>query len=738
MRSFYRNPRRRLVGIVIMTLGWAAAAAAQEHAPAPADTVPPASIAEVTVTVARAADPRLSLPRQIDVIDRSTVELSPSAELADLLKKEVNLDVVQFPGLLAGVGIRGFRPQFSGINQRTLVLLDGRPVGAANLALVALTDIEHVEVLRGPASSLYGSSAMGGVVNVVTRRSGGPVRARARLGYGAWDARDASAHAGGNLTEALDFDIALATFGQGRDYRVGGGNLFRSWVGDDTVVRTFPDGSTEESAELGDGEVRSFSRFASRNGSLRLGYRLHPDWRVDARAERFEADRVQNPGDMFASWGDSRSLKDVQRSSADVSVRGSLDRHDLTFLLFGAREHGSNYNQPESGESQQQYVSFENRNQWHGLQLQNALAFGAHSIVVGVDYTVTEAISERFAPDREPIAPWEPDSRIDARSAFAEARIRSPDHRFTATLGGRLDRIGFEVMPTELSDGNPEVHAIAEGNRESFTVFNPSAGAQYFLPAGIRVHASGGRAFLAPGAFNVAAYVERRSPRGTVALTRGNPELRPEHSFTWDAGVGLIRPGSGLEVDATVFRTRISDRITTRVSTPPDGTTTPSGAEVSSVTTYVNADEASMRGLEWRLAFDLLRFVDGEHRVRLFGGATHLFRAEELLGEVDRPVRNVAKRSINAGVGVDAARRLSGRITGRYVGERVDDDWNSWPAAVVRYPAFLTVDASTELTLAERYRVGLLVSNLTDENYYEVRGYPLPGRAAQIRVTVDF
>jgi vitamin B12 transporter len=229
--------------------------------------------------------------------------------------------------------------------------------------------------------------------------------------------------------------------------------------------------------------------------------------------------------------------------------------------------------------------------------------------------------------------------------------------------------------------------------------------------------------------------VVRRGEDG-LHLTLGNSALAPESSVTWDAGIGWLRPGSGLDLDLTWFSTRVSDRIATE-RTEPAGQTGPDGTPVASRTTYVNANRATLEGIEARAAYDL-----GAHRgsylLRPFVTATRMTRATETLGALEREVRNVADLTMAFGADWDDLRRLSMRLSGRYVGERIDDDWNVWPSAEVRYPASLTLDWTGEARLADRFRLGLVVSNLTDENVYEVRGYPLPGRAAQLRLSVDF
>ena len=123
-------------------------------------------------------------PQKVEIVDSTDIERTVAADLTDVLKKTPASTSSSDSGALSGIGIRGFRPQFSGINKRSLLLIDGRPSGVTNLATLLLDNVDRIEVLKGAASSVYGSSAMGGVVNVITRQSrgkiGGSARARRR------------------------------------------------------------------------------------------------------------------------------------------------------------------------------------------------------------------------------------------------------------------------------------------------------------------------------------------------------------------------------------------------------------------------------------------------------------------------------------------------------------------------------------------------------------------------------
>lgn len=142
------------------------------------------------------------------VIDAARIAQSSADSLEDLLRREAGLQLSRNgpPGQNASVFIRG------AASTNTLVLIDGVRVGSATLGFAALegislAQIERIEVLRGPGSSLYGADAVGGVVQIVTRRGEGGLRAGARAALGEYDSNEAAASVSGAVR---DFDIAAS------------------------------------------------------------------------------------------------------------------------------------------------------------------------------------------------------------------------------------------------------------------------------------------------------------------------------------------------------------------------------------------------------------------------------------------------------------------------------------------------------------------------------------------------
>ena len=128
---------------------------------------------EMIVTATRSEKRVRDLGGRAAVLDANECA-GAGLSLESLLSGELALDVQggAFPGSESALMMRGLQGRY--MTQRVLVMLDGRPLndeyqGAADLRSILLDGVERVEVVRGPGSSLYGSDAMGGVVNVISR-----------------------------------------------------------------------------------------------------------------------------------------------------------------------------------------------------------------------------------------------------------------------------------------------------------------------------------------------------------------------------------------------------------------------------------------------------------------------------------------------------------------------------------------------------------------------------------------
>jgi vitamin B12 transporter len=156
----------------------------------------------VVVTATRIPTPELQIASSVTVVTAEEISERQIRTVPDLLKEIPGLNVVQSggPGGQTSVFIRGTN------SNHTKVLIDGidvsdpsSPVGSFDFGQLLTQDIQKVEILRGPQSGLYGSDAIGGVINVITKSGSGPAQLAVNLEGGSFDSLNQMGHLSGSL-----------------------------------------------------------------------------------------------------------------------------------------------------------------------------------------------------------------------------------------------------------------------------------------------------------------------------------------------------------------------------------------------------------------------------------------------------------------------------------------------------------------------------------------------------------
>ncbi len=296
----------------------------------------------VTVTAARRAQTADDTLAHATVIDRAEIEASQARDLLELLRRQAGIDLARNggPGQATSVFVRGTN------SNHVLVLIDGVRVASSNLgsfdfAHLPLAQIDRIEIVRGPRAAWWGSDAIGGVVQIFSRRAEGAsaalrggslghAEAHAAYGSGSADA-DFAATAG-----IIDIDGISAqlpgSFGFDPDedgYR----NRHVSMRGRVALGQHNLRGAvlaTDSDVEFDQGEsaVRTVS------GGASLGGPLGTKWRYDA-ALGYAGDRLDTPA-FFSRFASRRTSLDWQAST---------DRSALGEFVLGAQW------QREDGES---------------------------------------------------------------------------------------------------------------------------------------------------------------------------------------------------------------------------------------------------------------------------------------------------------------------------------------------------------------------------------------------------
>jgi vitamin B12 transporter len=152
------------------------------------DTNAVSTLPEITITATRISTSPANTSSSATVISGDAIARSQESFVADVLRGEPGVSVATTgqPGSQMGVFLRGAN------SDGTLVLVDGIPVNNAfnngfDFSTLPVNNIERIEILRGPQSTLYGSEALGGVINIVTKTGGGPPTGSLQTEYGSFN-----------------------------------------------------------------------------------------------------------------------------------------------------------------------------------------------------------------------------------------------------------------------------------------------------------------------------------------------------------------------------------------------------------------------------------------------------------------------------------------------------------------------------------------------------------------------
>ena len=157
---------------------------------------------DVIVTASRTPQTKESVIADVTVITQEEIERAGQSTFIELLQSQPGVEISSNGGTgsSSSIFLRG-----SNSNQ-VVVLVDGLRInsitdGRTNFGNIPLSQIDRIEILRGPASSLYGQDAIGGVIQIFTKHGDNPPRFNAAIGYGSYNSKSAEAGFSGKMND---------------------------------------------------------------------------------------------------------------------------------------------------------------------------------------------------------------------------------------------------------------------------------------------------------------------------------------------------------------------------------------------------------------------------------------------------------------------------------------------------------------------------------------------------------
>lgn len=443
----------------------------------------------------------------LSVIDRAEIERRAPATAPDLLRQLPGLQVDQLggPGGLSSVYIRGSDPN------HVLVLVDGVRVndptnsrgGGFDYSALDPAAIERIEVLRGPASALYGADAMGGVINIVLRRpQAGQKQAQLGAMAGGQDYRRAHARLGlGSQDGSSTLGLGLAALDDGAD-------------GEQGFVRLHS-ADLKAQTRLADWQLGFDARHTRRRGASFPDDSGGPEHAVLRELDAKHS--TESAYVLRASWQPGRWT---------LSALASWFRHWEEIESPGvAPGQRSDFGVPAS----QSRTNFRRRNLLLSALLPlGTAADGADQLAFGLEQQHEHGLNNTEYSFFGQVIPADFDLRRHTRSLFAELQLQ-PSAALLLRGGLRQDRVSG--LASRLS---------------------PSAGLRYELkPWGGALKASLASGFKPPSFFGL----------GLPEPLGGNPDLRAERSRGASVGYEQAFWGHG-QLALSLFSTRYKDLIT--------------------------------------------------------------------------------------------------------------------------------------------------------------------------------
>jgi len=473
---------------------------------------------ETVVTAGRIEEKKKEITSNVTVINEEEIRSSSATDLGDLLIQKGIGHSHKYPGGLTPVGIRGFRSETHGIDLEgyVIILLDGHRIATGNASKIMTKNIERVEIIRGPASVQYGSAAMGGIVNVITRQGKGKPIFFVEGMLGSFGYLEKSAGFSGKVNM---FDFS--------------GSFTRSKM---------DDYDTADNIE-GD-QYYNTGYHRKDNYSLNIGAEFLPGNRVGLIYTNFDADGVGNPDALYQN--DLDDYKDSNNRSLDLTYDGRTSEGLLSWKA--------------------KYYEGKNKDKWFdpiasnpdffddglprkatidhkGAQAQVSLNQEYLLLTTGFDWMNYRTKDDTYSPKN---------TEYDNPAYFLLAKTRLLDKRLIFSGGLRYDKYEVEVRKDE-------------GGKEDDNNLSPRFGAAYLLTDYIKIRANYGEAFRMPSADELAANYP-----GWFGNYIGNPNLNPEQSKTYEGGLDFSL--ASLNLSFTYFTTDFKDKIQTK--SLPSGDTT--------------------------------------------------------------------------------------------------------------------------------------------------------------------
>lgn len=521
---------------------------------------------DVVVTATRTQEEVKAVPQTVEVITKEDIEQLGATDVYSALRLAANVDVTS-------AGMAGHNVMIRGMStNHTLILIDGKRFAGEDtsatqnvyaLGRLSLSNIERIEIVRGSASAQYGSDALGGVINIITKKSKEP-SVMVGISTGS-EAINNYYHIDfgkqGNFSST--FDMRFSDVRKNMQSGDEGSNYYGP-IQDFNFAGTWDLGNDKEI-------------------DLTLGY-------YNEHTKADYADKYTSTG-VFQTSKDKKEWYDYRRYDYSLGYSGKTDNSDYMIRTFYSRldkennlyNYRNNFPEPMENILGSMYPKYDwdksTYTLW-GIEGKNTVQLSDnHLLTFGGEYRQNKVEGTRLSDGGDNVHQVSQSGNgIVSNKYYSDKEINT--------------WAGYIQDEWQVNDKLLVIPSMRYDHDSSFGgEVTPKIGATYFISDNSRIKANWGKGFKAPTISELYMAMHRAMGGQTVNVY-GNPDLKPEKSTSWDISFEAEKDNNFGKL--TYFNNDVKNLITTK--------------QIGSSyydQSYVNVDEAEIDGVEMEIGRNL-------------------------------------------------------------------------------------------------------------------------------------
>ncbi|MBN2236674.1 MAG: TonB-dependent receptor [Bacteroidales bacterium] len=649
---------------------------------------------EVVVTATLTKRNLGNIPAQVALIKAKEIENFPVNNIDDLLKTTANVYVNRSWGIFSknsSVTMRGLES-----SARTLVLVDGVPKnkiagGSVNWHNINPDQVERIEIIKGPASSLYGNNAMGGVINIITKKSEEKLEGSFKTFYGTYNSFGESMQLSGSAIKLeKGFYWNVNDF-----YRQGDGYVFEAPAYlDATDIKTALN-------EYGGGFKTGYQ--FNKTNSLEIVYNYYNEKRGAGR-------KVFLDDGSFDSYL-TNELKSI--------YTGKIGKADVKAIVYYNLE--NYYAQKESFNDYSEYKlldSYANRSDQGFWATYSNSFFRKNYLTMGVELKMGDVNGSeiyRTSPDEIYFQ-----SKMDIFGLFVQDEVDLIGKTLQLIAGVRMDFIRFYdgyqsiVNPTKVTGFQESFEERFVPN--NWQAMSPKIAFQYAVNRNSKLYVSASKGYMPPTLKDLS-----QTGKITKGFRLANPNLKPETLTNYELGFSKLIADK-LNVNGAVYYT-IGKDFNYMMGTGDSIDT--GGSSLKPLLLTENVAQVGIFGAEISFNYHLNDHFSVQTNYAFNNSTITDFKSSDLNPEKDLTGKYMVETSPHlfyAGMNYKSS-FFDANLNCNYVDEQWFDDENT-----IKIDAYFVANLRISKTLKKHYKFYVDIQNLFDNAFIDRKGQVSPGR----------